>query len=150
MQNEVGYTVADWKEPPFPPHSPLDGCFCRLEPLNTKKHLSDLDTAYRSNAYDALWTYLPYGPFQDIREYQHWLDQAANSVDPQYYAIIDISHGKAVGVASYLRVSPGYGSIEVGHLCFSSLLKKTPVATEAMYLMMKNAFDLGNLRLSPQ
>ena len=51
-----------------------------------------------------------------------------------------------MGVASYLRIDARNGAIEVGHLRFSSLLQRTPAATEAMYLMMRNAFALGYRR----
>ena len=51
-----------------------------------------------------------------------------------------------MGVASYLRIAPGAGSIEVGHINFSPLLQRTPAATEAMYLMMRHAFELGYRR----
>jgi RimJ/RimL family protein N-acetyltransferase len=52
----------------------------------------------------------------------------------------------AVGVASYLRIAPASGSIEVGHINFSPRLQQTPAATEAMYLLMKHAFELGYRR----
>ena len=66
--------------------------------------------------------------------------------DPLFYAIVDLAKGEAVGVASYLRISPSSGSIEVGHINYSPLLQRTPAATEAMYLMMAQAFDLGYRR----
>ena len=56
------------------------------------------------------------------------------------------SSGKAIGVASYLRIDRQNGVIEVGHLAFSPLLQRTRAATEAMYLMMKHAFDSGYRR----
>jgi RimJ/RimL family protein N-acetyltransferase len=68
------------------------------------------------------------------------------SDDPLFYAIVEPTEETAVGVASYLRIDPISGSIEVGHLRFSPLLQRTPAATEAMYLMMKHAFDLGYRR----
>ena len=68
------------------------------------------------------------------------------SNDPLFFAIIDQSTNCAVGVASYLRIDPNSGSIEVGHINYSPLLQRTPGATEAMYLMMKNAFELGYRR----
>jgi RimJ/RimL family protein N-acetyltransferase len=49
-------------------------------------------------------------------------------------------------LGSYLRIEPAQGSVEVGHLQFSPLMQRTPVATEAMYLMMKHAFELGYRR----
>ncbi len=66
--------------------------------------------------------------------------------DPLFHAIVDTNTGKAVGVASYLRITPASGSIEVGHINYSPLLQRTPAATEAMYLMMKRAFELGYRR----
>jgi RimJ/RimL family protein N-acetyltransferase len=51
-----------------------------------------------------------------------------------------------VGVASYLRIDPGNDSIEVGHINYSPLLQRTPAGTDAMYLMMKHAFELGYRR----
>src|SRR5260370_41161988 len=66
--------------------------------------------------------------------------------DPQFHAVVDLGGGKAVGLASYLRIDPAAGSIEVGHINYSPLLQRTPAATEAMYLMMKRAFDLGYRR----
>ena len=51
------------------------------------------------------------------------------------------------GLASYLRIIPEHGSIEVGHITYSPILQNTTEGTEAMYLMMKNAFEiLGNRR----
>src|SRR5258708_23098171 len=66
--------------------------------------------------------------------------------DPQFFAIIDSVLGQPVGVASYLRIAPASGSIEVGHIHYSPQLARQPAATEAMYLLMKRAFELGYRR----
>lgn len=92
------------------------------------------------------WTYLPYGPFETLESYLDWMEKTCRGSDPQFYAIVDKSTGKAVGIASYLRINPAAGSIEVGHINYSPLLQQKPAATEAMYLMMKNAFELGYRR----
>ena len=50
-------------------------------------------------------------------------------------------------MASYLRITPEHGSIEVGHINYSPILQNTAEGTETMYLMKKNAFEvLGNRR----
>src|SRR4029078_13618057 len=41
---------------------------------------------------------------------------------------------------------PASGSIEVGHIHYSPSLARQPAATEAMYLMMQRAFELGYRR----
>ena len=59
---------------------------------------------------------------------------------------MEVASGEAVGVASYLRITSDCGTIEVGHLNFSPRLQRTPAATEAMFLMMRHAFELGYRR----
>jgi len=70
-----------------------------------------------------------------------WIRSVENSEDPLFFAIIELAKERAVGWASYLRIDPAMGCIEVGHLAYSPLLQRTPAATEAMYLMMRRAFD---------
>src|SRR5262249_42598244 len=68
------------------------------------------------------------------------------STDPVFLAIVDAATGLAAGVASYLRIDPPNGSIEVGHIALSPRLQRTPAATESMYLMMNWAFSAGYRR----
>jgi len=99
----------------------------------------------RARCEGRMWTYLFYGPFPDRESYRTGRARRPRS-DPLFYAIVDPATGKAAGVASYLRIDPGNGCIEVGHLSYSPLLQRTPAATEAMYLMMRRAFELGYRR----
>ncbi|MFT7586336.1 MAG: RimJ/RimL family protein N-acetyltransferase [Cellvibrionaceae bacterium] len=137
----VGYPIPDWQVSPWPPQTPMVGRYCRLEPLNPAAHAQSLYDAHVKNGDDKYWTYLPYGPYQDFDEYQAWIADASASEDPQFFAVIDPKTDQAVGIASYLRIEPKIGSIEVGHIHFSPLLQRTPAATEAMFLMMQRAFD---------
>lgn len=145
MNQPVGRVVRDWQSPPHPRRETMEGRFCRLEPLDAR-HAESL---YAANALDVEgknWTYLPYGPFDTLENFRSWIEQYCCGIDPLFYAIIDLSKGEAVGVASYLRICPSSGSIEVGHINYSPLLQRTPAATEAMYLMMAQAFALGYRR----
>lgn len=137
----VGFPLNDW-EPCTPPScQTMQGRFCRLESLNPAAHTEQLYAAHVTHGQDHLWTYLPYGPYANFADYSAWVESVYELDDPVFYAIIDEKKGQAVGVASYLRISPAIGSIEVGHINFSPQLQKTPAATEAMFLMMKHAFD---------
>jgi RimJ/RimL family protein N-acetyltransferase len=124
----------------------MEGRTCRLEPLDARRHGAALFTANMRDTDHRNWTYLPYGPFTLMAEYLDWVRGVEGKADPQFHAIVDPAAGQAIGVASYLRIDPAAGSIEVGHINFSPLLQRTVAATEAMYLMMRRAFQLGYRR----
>jgi RimJ/RimL family protein N-acetyltransferase len=142
----VGWLVEGWTPPPHPPREPMLGRTCRLEPLDPAGHAADLHAANRRDTEGANWTYLPYGPFEMLEGYVAWANVVSGGADPQFHAVIELSGGRAVGVASYLRIDPAAGSIEVGHIHYSPFLQRTVAATEAMYLMMKRVFELGYRR----
>ncbi len=137
----IGYPIEDWRERRRPPRSAMVGEWCRVEPLDLERHAKELARAYLETKDDGNWTYLPYGPFGSLEDYYTWLKADCVSDDPLFHAVIDLKTEAAVGVASYLRIQPSVGVIEVGHIHYSSQLQKTPAATEAMYLMMKRVFD---------
>ncbi len=120
--------------------------WCRVEPLDADRHGADLFAAFTAAPDRRSWTYLPRGPFRDRADCDAWVADCAASADPMFHAVVDPAGGRALGVASYLRISPGAGSIEVGHIHYGPALMRTPAATEAMYLMMRRAFDLGYRR----
>jgi RimJ/RimL family protein N-acetyltransferase len=146
LKQPVGPVVPDWTPPSHPKRECLLGRFCRHEPLDAACHAESLYAANSLEGGEPNWTYLPYGPFESFESFYKWIDKECGGSDPLFFAIIDLCTGKAVGVASYLRIKPFCGAIEVGHLNFSPLLQRKPAATEAMYLMMANAFGLGYRR----
>ena len=117
------------------------GRHCSLEPLSADRHANALYAAYAENADDSSWTYLPYGPFETLDDFVGWIAPKEQSFDPVPFAILAGEPRVPVGIASYLRVNPDHGSIEVGHIHYAPALKKTVAATEAMHLMMRRAFD---------
>lgn len=134
----IGDPLPDWRARPKPPFEALIGIYCRLEPLSAQQHAEDLHAAFSEAS---LWTYLSYGPFESAQSYGSWIEANTAGDDPLFYAIVDLKSERAVGVASFLRINLDDGSIEVGHIVFSPQLRKTPAATEAMFLMMRHAFD---------
>lgn len=145
--NPIGIPLGEVTKPGLPdPEVKLVGQYCYLEVLDSKKHSADLFAAYSLDEQGLLWTYMPQGPFESAEQYQAWVAGVEHKSDPFFYAIIDAQSNKAVGVASYLRIDPNSSSIEVGYITYSPLIQQKPIATESMYLMMKNAFDLGYRR----
>lgn len=137
---------ADWAPPPFPPHATLTGQRIRAEPLNPVKHADALHHANMLDKTGQGWTYLPYGPFETLVAYRNWLTEACMGRDPMFYAFVDLKTGKAIGLGALMRIDPQMGVIEVGNIRLSPALQQTPMATEAMYLLMKHVFDLGYRR----
>lgn len=141
LNQPIGFPLADWQGCDHPPRKVLMGQYCRVEPLRAADHASDLFEAFVGPENDSLWTYLPYGPFESFEPYRDWVESIESSVDPLFFAVVDGQSDRAVGVASYLRIEPAVGVIEVGHINFSPRLQKTAAATECMFLMMQYVFD---------
>ncbi|MEM7506826.1 MAG: GNAT family protein [Pseudomonadota bacterium] len=139
----IGAPVPDWTSRPAPSRSAIEGRYCRLEPL-TQAHAADMLEALQEDAEGRVFTYMPNGPFDDLAGYRSWLDGAIALDDPLQFAIA--VEGRAVGTASFLRIDPDQGSIEVGYITFSPRLQRTAAATEAMFLMMQWAFEAGYRR----
>ncbi len=128
-------------------HRVLSGDRVRLEPLSVDAHLEDLHRAAQASDPE-LWTYLPYGPFADRDAFAAHLTAQSGSTDPAFFAVVDAGTGQAQGVVSFLRSEPEHRVIEIGHIWFGASLQRTSRATEAVFLLMREAFDgLGVRRL---
>jgi RimJ/RimL family protein N-acetyltransferase len=143
----LGQPVPGFTVPPPPAKTALIGTTCTLEPADPPRHAADLYAAQILDARGDGWNYLPYGPFASAPDYQAWMQATCLGQDPQFFAIVDSGTGRATGLASYLRITPAAGSIEIGHLYFSPLLQRQRAATEALFLLMDQAFALGYRRL---
>ncbi|HDX8375024.1 GNAT family N-acetyltransferase [Aeromonas dhakensis] len=141
----VGAPLPDWRGAEFPPRRTLNGWGCRLEPLDPERHGPGLWQAFSADS-GAMWTYLTTGPYAEEADMLVWLRECAAKTDPQFYTIFDEHGEQPLGLASYLRIDPLAGSIEVGWLHFSPALQRSRLATAAMALMMANAFALGYRR----
>jgi RimJ/RimL family protein N-acetyltransferase len=137
----IGFPVAGWAPRERPPRTPVVGRFCRVEPLDADLHAAQLHEANSEDRDGRMWTYLPWGPFADFAEYLAATRAFLRREGYVTYAVIDAASGKAVGVASYLNINLAAGSVEVGGIAYAPVLQKKPAGTEAMFLMMRRAFD---------
>ena len=136
----IGAPVPDWHGCVDIPKTAMRGQYCDVVPLSVD-HGADLHNAFIADKNGTLWTYMPVGPFAALVDYHAWVTDACTSRDPLFFAVIDKTTEKAVGVASFLRIQPENGVVEVGYITLSPALQRTPMATEAMFLMMKRVFD---------
>lgn len=142
----VGFPLPHWSSPPRPGREPLDGKYCRLVAVDPERHAADLFAANAADREGRSWTYMGYGPFATLGAYHDWVRATCLGDDPLFFTIIDLADQKPAGLASYLRIAPESGSIEVGHLLYAPRLQRSPAATEAMFLLMQRAFELGYRR----
>ena len=54
----IGLALEGWTTPPRPPRRQLQGCYCRVEPLDPARHTDDLHEAYAADTEGRIWTYL--------------------------------------------------------------------------------------------
>ncbi len=116
----------------------LQGRYGHVERL-TAGHAKSLWPLVKSD--DSLWTYMSaYGPFADEAEFSAWVASRPPLEDPYSYAIID-RNDRCVGIATLMEIRPAMRAIEVGHIVYSPALQKTPLGTEAQYLLARYAFE---------
>lgn len=144
-QRPIGPAVTGFSPPPRPGPERIAGRHVALERLDAARHAEDLFVANAGQ--DWVWDYMPYGPFDDLQSYRDWQAGMAALSDPFFYALRDNGTGQVGGLASYLRIDPGNGVIEIGHIEIAPVLQRTPAATEAISLMIGWAFDAGYRRV---
>lgn len=137
--------LSTWACAKRPSDEALKGRYCKLEPFNALLHIRPLFECLQVNNPADSWTYLPYGPFADFSAFEAWITDDQLHKEAFIYTIID-EQERAVGLCAYARIRPEDGSIEIAHIHFSPLMKRQRAATEAIYLLLLNAFKLGNRR----
>ena len=145
MGQPLGMVVDNWQGAQPPQRVTLAGRYCRVEPFSRAQHAANLRAALAQDTDGAGWAYLMPRPQSDA-EWDAWFAMMEDSRDPLFFAIVDQVSGRAVGSCSYLRIDAPNGVIEIGWLRFSPLLQRTAMATEAMYLLMQQAFAWGYRR----
>ena len=135
--------------PPPPARTALRGRYVLVRPLDSESDVERLYAASHPPAGDlAIWTYLPDGPYDNAEAMREALVAQAASDDPLFFTLASLPAERPSGVASYLRITPQFGVIEIGHIWFGTPMQQTTSATEAIYLLARHALDdLGYRRL---
>jgi len=116
----------------------LAGRFGSVERLDAAHHGESLWEAVRDH--DRIWTYMSYGPLADRTAFLGWLEERQALEDPFYYAVVDRSR-RAVGLQTLVAIRPDMRTVEVGHIVLGPALQRTPLATEAQYLLARYVFE---------
>lgn len=141
--------LAGWRPRPPPPRTAMAGRLVRLEPLDPARHGAALFRAAEGPGADPrLWDWMAVGPFGSEAAFRAWLDPLPASDDPLFFAILTEPDGVPRGLASFMRITPAHGVIEIGNIWLGVGLQRTAAATEAMALLARRALEeLGYRRL---
>ncbi len=138
----AGDPVEDRTAMGHPTRDPLQGSAVTVRPLAPA---DDLDALYAASHGDpeteALWAWMPYGPFADRDAMGEWLENCATSTDPAFRAVIHRASGRPVGMVSYLNIEPDHRRLELGHIWYAPSVQRTRANTEAIRLLLGEAFD---------
>jgi RimJ/RimL family protein N-acetyltransferase len=120
----------------------LEGPRVLVEPLDPERHSEPLYAAsHDSDQAKRIWTYLPDGPFEDPASFRRWVERMAVAPDRIFFAFRDKRSERIGGMATYFEIRPAMGSIEIGYIWFAPFLQRTAQSTEALFLMLRYAFD---------
>jgi RimJ/RimL family protein N-acetyltransferase len=138
--------LSNWQGVARPERRVLEGRFARLEPLDPALHGTELYAVARAPGAEERFRYL----FEDVpaheSEFDRWLEKACTTVDPLFFAVIDRRTQRAEGRQALMRIDPLHGVIEIGSILWGPAIARSRIATEALYLFARYAFDLGYRR----
>jgi RimJ/RimL family protein N-acetyltransferase len=138
-------SLSNWQPRAIPSPQSLQGRYVNLIPLTAERHASDLWQGVEGR--DDLWDYLADGPYAEEADFRLALEAKEAGTAAVFLAIVPRASGKTEGYASYMRMDPTNGVIEVGNILMTPSLQRTTAATEAIYLMARHIFeDLGYRR----
>ncbi|BFZ62915.1 hypothetical protein YB2330_004027 [Saitoella coloradoensis] len=139
--------VEAWSPARLPERTTFIGAFVRLEPLRPSHALHLYEALAGPKADPLTWNHMFYGPFSSLEDFEAWIRDYTQNNDPFFWAVINKQTGRAVGFFAFLRITPDHGVTEIGHIVFTSAMQRTPMSTEAVYLLMRYAIELGNRRV---
>lgn len=137
-----------WKPVEPPSRVPLQGEHVLLRPVDAGADAEPFFAAtHPPAAEESLWRYMFDGPYRDAAEMGQAMEWAETTDDPLFFTIARRADQRPLGRAAYMRIKPEHGTIEIGGILFAPELQRTAAATEAIYLMIRHAFDLGYRRV---
>jgi RimJ/RimL family protein N-acetyltransferase len=130
-----------WQPRPRPERVVLEGRYVRLEPIEATAHGEGLFTASAVPDAEGKFAFLAEDPPTTRENFLAWVERAARSADPVFFAVVDKTSGEVAGRQSLMRIDAANGTIEIGNIYWGPLISRRPGATEAQFLFMKYVFD---------
>ena len=127
--------LSQWKGVERPQRIVLEGRYVRLEPLSVARHGRDLFASAQAPGADDRFRYLFEETPADYPAFLPWLEKAAVSEDPLFFAVVDNETGRAEGRQALMRIDAVHGVIEIGNILWGPAIARTRMATDALYLV---------------
>lgn len=140
LNQPIGKELIDFHEGNMPVIDILRGNLVSIEKMSYK-HFDDLFSVYSSLTSDDSFTYMVFDKFEKVECFKLFFENMIKSIDPYYLAIVDNKSKKAIGSFALMRIDKNNRVIEIGSILYSDILKKSKMATEAQYLIMKYVFE---------
>ena len=141
-ETPFGEPVASIGDPGVPQCRVYAGRYVSLHPVDPEADLGELyEVSHGSREKERIWSYLPYGPFTDRREFAARLSECKSSRDPLYLTVRSTEHGRRVGMLSFLNIVPANRTVELGHIWYGTVVHRTRINTESIYLMLCECFE---------
>ena len=138
----VGNIIKSTAPVGLPERTDYKGRFITLSPVNPQDDVTDLyECSHRSDIKEQIWTYMSYGPFDNTHNMHKWLEEGAESEDPLFFTVHHLESKQRVGMVSFLNIVSDMRRLELGHIWYSPDSQRSNVNTEAIYLMLCEAFD---------
>lgn len=134
-------TLSNWNGTARPERVTLEGRYARLEPLDPLRHGDTLFASAMEEGKEKRFRFLTDAPPADRADFDRWLDNAAQSAEPLFFAVIDKRTGRAEGRQSLMRIDAKHGVIEIGAILWGPAIARTRVATEAFALFAAYVFE---------
>jgi len=147
MQDLKTYSVA------APAPVRLEGRYVVVEPFARAEHGQALwdglggDGANGEGGVNEALRFFPGDDFSGVEAFCDWLESANASGSLITHIFRSKADGAIVGMASLMRPDPKNGVVEVGSVAHGPAMKRSPLSTEAHYLLARHVFeDLGYRR----
>jgi RimJ/RimL family protein N-acetyltransferase len=133
--------LSQFKGCPAPAPVTLQGRFVTAVPFDRAAHLENLWVALGGSGTNDLLKYFPQDAFPNADGFGDWIEGAQKAFGWVTLVFLENATGDVVGMASYMRPDPKNGVVEVGSVAHGAKMQRSPLATEAHYLMAKHVFD---------
>lgn len=144
---QVGFALPDWQPVARPARVMLTGQYCHLAPLD-HAHCASLFQAFSLTSDDRDWTWLGANKPETLAAMAEWVGHKAADDSLVAFAVINNTDNRACGVVCWSAIDTVNGAIEIGHVTWSPLMQRNVMGTEALYLLLRQAFALGYRRVA--